>query len=76
MTSESIYSLRIVYFEFSANIVTHTEYTKERNSHEKDMSRGTAFSYQTVCAPSEDLDQPMHPRSLIRDFAGCLVGLQ
>ena len=37
---------------------------------------GQNTSYKIVCAPSEDSDQPAHPRSLIRVFAGHSVGSQ
>ena len=30
---------------------------------------GHSISYKTACAPSENLDQPAHPCSLIRVFA-------
>ena len=31
---------------------------------------GHSISYKITCAPNEDSDQPAHPRSLIRVFAG------
>ena len=31
---------------------------------------GHSISYKIACAPSEDSDQPAHPRSLIRVVAG------
>ena len=37
---------------------------------------GHSISYKIACAPSEDSDQHVHPRSLIRVFAGYPVGRQ
>ena len=37
---------------------------------------GHSISYQIACAPSEDSDQPAHPRSLITVFAGHSVTSQ
>ena len=34
---------------------------------------GHSMSYNIACAPSEDSDQPAHPRSLIRVFAAHIV---
>ena len=37
---------------------------------------GNSISYKIISPPREDSDQPAHPRSLIRDFAGHFVGNQ
>ena len=37
---------------------------------------GHIISYKTACVSSEDSDQPEHPCSLIRVFAGYFVGSQ
>ena len=43
---------------------------------EKIFEPGDRISYKIVCAPSDDSDQPVHSRSLIRVFAGHSVGSQ
>ena len=35
---------------------------------------GHSISYNIACAPSEDSDQPAHPRRLIRVFTGESAG--
>ena len=37
---------------------------------------GNSISHNIACVPSEDSDQPAHPRSLIRVFAGHSVDSQ
>ena len=37
---------------------------------------GHSISCKIACVPSEDSDQPVDPRSLIRVFAGHTVGTQ
>ena len=36
----------------------------------KTYESGHSISYKISCAPSENTDQPAHPRNLIRIFAG------
>ena len=43
---------------------------------DKSSEPGISISYKIACAPSEDSDQPAHPRSLIRVFTGHSVDSQ
>ena len=38
--------------------------------------QGHSISYKMACVPSEDSDQPAHPRCLIRVFAGHSIDRQ
>ena len=44
--------------------------TKCNNIMIKTYESGHSISYKISCAPSENTDQPAHPRNLIRIFAG------
>ena len=55
--------------QIGCNIESEVDIRKYRNE------QGDSISFENACAPSEDSDQPAHPRSLIRVFAARLKTL-
>ena len=56
--------------KFSVYLNRHVFVMQMSKYNKTETEPGHSISYKIAYAPSEDSDQPMHPRSLIRIIAG------